>query len=81
MQLGESLTITSGGNLIKTTLSVSAESITSQMSNMMSVYGFDTGEARIPYFVYSPFKNSAAALGSDDRLTRSTYGNVGTNHG
>lgn len=67
--VGESLTITSGGKLVKTTIVGVCESITSQMSSMMSVYGIDSSEARIPFFVYSPFKNAQRILGSEDKIT------------
>ena len=67
--VGETLTLTSGGKLIKTTIVGVCESITSQMSSMMATYGLDSSETRIPFFVYSPFKNTQRFLGNEDQIS------------
>ncbi len=54
--VGESLTLISGGKLTRTTVIGVCESITSQMSSMMDMYGPEMGDVQIPFFVYSPYQ-------------------------
>ena len=47
--VGESLTLISGGKLTRTTVIGVCESITSQMSSMMDMYGPEMGDVQIPF--------------------------------
>ncbi|NLM15975.1 MAG: FtsX-like permease family protein [Clostridiaceae bacterium] len=67
--VGESLTLISGGKLTRTTVIGVCESITSQMSSMMDMYGPEMGDVQIPFFVYSPYQAVQRVLGKGDRLS------------
>jgi putative ABC transport system permease protein len=66
---GETITLQSSGKLLHVTVIGVCESVTSQMTNLMAVYGVDASEAKIPFFVYSPINTAQRIIDGKDKLS------------